>query len=222
MGNFQKILERSDEKYRSRKVVSFDFDGVLSYPVVQSYVEKLIKEFRVVVVTSRPHEISSKYQNNDDLYEVTDSLYIDRSDIIFTREFPKEEFLRNSRVIFHLDDDYETIKGIESIYDGPKAVLYDPEFQIKCDEILEKHRPKLSSTINVLGDIKYPPDMPDKTDVSDEALKIRQMWQDFPLTHGFTCMSYDGCDRNKQERHGMLKPTKEGWVCPCGKYKQDY
>lgn len=40
--------------------------------------------------------------------------------------------------------------------------------------------------------------------------------------HPFTCCSHNGCVRLEQENDGQLIPTPEGWVCPCGKYKQDW
>jgi len=40
--------------------------------------------------------------------------------------------------------------------------------------------------------------------------------------HPFTCCSYNGCDRLKQINEGELIPREEGWICPCGRYKQDW
>jgi hypothetical protein len=48
--------------------------------------------------------------------------------------------------------------------------------------------------------------------------------------HPFTCCSPDDipeCKRAKnegetpEEREGVLIATVEGWICPCGKYKQN-
>lgn len=52
-----------------------------------------------------------------------------------------------------------------------------------------------------------------------EALKL---WQSSGSFHPFTCCSYDGCKRMKQPNEGELIPTEEGWVCPCGKWKQEW
>lgn len=38
--------------------------------------------------------------------------------------------------------------------------------------------------------------------------------------HPFTCCGHEGCDRSTDD--GILRPTNDGWVCPCGKYKQDW
>ena len=39
--------------------------------------------------------------------------------------------------------------------------------------------------------------------------------------HPLTCCSYDGCDRSKND-WGVLVATEEKWVCPCGRYSQEY
>lgn len=40
--------------------------------------------------------------------------------------------------------------------------------------------------------------------------------------HPFTCCGYGGCRRNEREDEGVLIPTRIGWTCPCGAYKQDW
>jgi hypothetical protein len=40
--------------------------------------------------------------------------------------------------------------------------------------------------------------------------------------HPFTCCSHDSCDRLNQPNEGALIPSNEGWICPCGKYKQNW
>lgn len=48
--------------------------------------------------------------------------------------------------------------------------------------------------------------------------------------HPFTCCSPDifDCKRKKdegetpEERQGILIASNEGWICPCGKYQQDW
>jgi len=41
-------------------------------------------------------------------------------------------------------------------------------------------------------------------------------------THPFTCCSHDGCKRSEREDEGVLIPSNEGWICPCGEYKQNW
>lgn len=39
--------------------------------------------------------------------------------------------------------------------------------------------------------------------------------------HPFTCVRKE-CDRSKRADDGILIPTNNGWVCPCGAYTQDW
>jgi hypothetical protein len=40
--------------------------------------------------------------------------------------------------------------------------------------------------------------------------------------HPFTCCSHNGCKRDEREDEGVLIPSTEGWVCPCGEWKQNW
>ncbi len=44
--------------------------------------------------------------------------------------------------------------------------------------------------------------------------------------HPFTCCSAypaeDGCERSAHTGEGLLVATEGGWVCPCGKYTQNW
>lgn len=40
--------------------------------------------------------------------------------------------------------------------------------------------------------------------------------------HPFTCMGHDGCTRPQDLNEGILIPIEEGWICPCGKYRQNW
>lgn len=41
-------------------------------------------------------------------------------------------------------------------------------------------------------------------------------------THPFTCCGYEGCKRPAESNDGILIPSVDGLVCPCGKYKQGW
>ena len=58
--------------------------------------------------------------------------------------------------------------------------------------------------------------------ISKEQVQKLQDRQDDTRYHPYTCCSYDGCERDKQPNWGALIPTEDCWVCPCGKYKQEY
>lgn len=50
-----------------------------------------------------------------------------------------------------------------------------------------------------------------------------RMFQNSP-NHEFTCCGgYNGrCTRPEEFNHGSLIPNEKGWICPCGKYTQDW
>jgi len=58
--------------------------------------------------------------------------------------------------------------------------------------------------------------------LNKEQIEKLQEQQDDPRYHGYTCCSYDGCERDKQPKWGALIPTEDSWICPCGRYKQEY
>jgi len=59
-------------------------------------------------------------------------------------------------------------------------------------------------------------------EITEEELIRLKFHQEDSCFHPFTCCGFDGCVRSEQENDGALNPTKDGWVCPCGKYKQEY
>ena len=50
----------------------------------------------------------------------------------------------------------------------------------------------------------------------DELKKI----QNNPMLHGYTCPGDNQFCRTSKYNDGLLIPTPDGWVCPCGEYKQ--
>ncbi len=93
-----------------KHAVTFDFDDTLSHKIVQQFAAELInKGITVWVLTSRYDDLHIhrylSYQTNEDLYEVTDSLGIPRGRIRFQCMKPKAEYLCNTNVLWHLDDD---------------------------------------------------------------------------------------------------------------------
>jgi hypothetical protein len=54
----------------------------------------------------------------------------------------------------------------------------------------------------------------------DEVESLK-MYQNHLEAHPFTCGSF-ACDRSTRPDAGKLIPSEEGWVCPCGKYKQNW
>lgn len=88
--------------------ISFDFDSTLSEPCMQELAKKyLIHGAHVFVVTSRGTKNAMGFINNTDLYDVTDSLGIDRNNVIFTEYEDKYTFVKDMDI--HYDDDFEEI-----------------------------------------------------------------------------------------------------------------
>lgn len=66
---------------------------------------------------------------------------------------------------------------------------------------------------------------------TDEQVNAMNAFQEAGRFHPFTCCSpeeIEGCYRKNnigdsyEEKEGILKATNDGWVCPCGKYKQNW
>jgi len=128
------------------KQISFDFDCTLSRKDVQDYCRSLIKKgYEAWVLTARfedykrynYHQI--KADCNDDLFCIADELGIPRDRIIFANMEDKWEVI-NSRAdfnpIFHLDDDYIEVNGINR-YTKTKGIdAISPMYKKKCNKIL--------------------------------------------------------------------------------------
>ena len=66
-----------------------------------------------------------------------------------------------------------------------------------------------------------------KTPFSSEQVKNLNKFQESGEFHPFTCdRSFEECEVNKVPRDfskdGILIATEKGWVCPCGRYTQDW
>jgi len=61
-----------------------------------------------------------------------------------------------------------------------------------------------------------------KTPFTVEQVEKLKEWQSNGMNHPFTCCGYDGCIRKEQKNEGELIPYSEGWICPCGRYTQDW
>lgn len=92
--------------------VSYDFDGTLTLPVVQSLAEyDLAQGRKVFVVTSRCPNF-----RNDDLFALCEKLGIKEKNIVFTCMAPKGTFLKSRGITTHYDDDPTIISEINEDY----------------------------------------------------------------------------------------------------------
>ena len=60
---------------------------------------------------------------------------------------------------------------------------------------------------------------------SKEQVESLKMYQNHLEMHPFTCGSPDDiqeCHRRNGMNEGILIPMEEGWVCPCGQYRQNW
>jgi membrane associated rhomboid family serine protease len=58
--------------------------------------------------------------------------------------------------------------------------------------------------------------------ISNKQVEKLKRRQEDGFIHPYTCCGYNGCTRPKEHDWGTLIPTRKGWVCPCGIYKQKY
>lgn len=57
---------------------------------------------------------------------------------------------------------------------------------------------------------------------SQETVDFLNKMQRGDCYHPYTCCGFEGCMRPKEYNEGILIATENGYVCPCGKYKQPY
>lgn len=127
--------------------ISFDFDGTLSRKDVQDFARQLISDGHDVwIVTSRcatePALAKGWYwieRQNQELYDVAESVGIPKDKIVFTEYVDKIEFLIDKGFLFHLDDDEHELMCIFQSGD-PCRPLHVDHFSWKenCLELLNK------------------------------------------------------------------------------------
>lgn len=66
-----------------------------------------------------------------------------------------------------------------------------------------------------------------KTPFTQEQVDKLNNYQKSGKFHPYTCSkSFEECEVNQMpkdnSKDGILTATESGWVCPCGKYKQDW
>jgi len=127
------------------KKVSFDFDGTLSRKDVQNFAKQLVTDvYEVWIVTSRYATESAIEKGwhwiekqNEELYEVANSIGIQKENIKFTEHVDKIEYLRGQEFLFHLDDDFDELIAIMESGDSCKPINVNYfDWENACMEIL--------------------------------------------------------------------------------------
>lgn len=116
--------------------VSFDFDGVLSRPVLQLFAAELLAaDVDVWIVTMRFESMEAflrhtrhlpdpdaAFQDNADLFAIADRLGIPRRKIVFTNWEWKSASLLEKDFVWHLDDCPDTLRHIQAHCRGVRAI----------------------------------------------------------------------------------------------------
>jgi len=123
--------------------VSFDFDGTLQEEEVQEYAKELIdKGVEVWIVTTRYDDnqkhlyIDEGKGVHDDLWEVVDRLGIPRYRVRFTCMEWKWTYLKNTRFLWHLDNNWEEQRHSTKNKIKVPVILNTGDWKLKCEELL--------------------------------------------------------------------------------------
>lgn len=125
--------------------VSFDFDSTLSRRDVQEYAKSLVNNNHDVwIVTSRcatePALAKGWWwveKQNQELYDVADSVGIPRDKIVFTEHVDKIIYLKDKEFVFHLDDDVEELIAIMQSGDLCKPINVEHmDWEQDCNKLL--------------------------------------------------------------------------------------
>ena len=125
--------------------VSFDFDSTLSRRDVQEYAKSLVNSNHDVwIVTSRcatePALAKGWWwveKQNQELYDVADSVGIPRDKIVFTEHVDKIIYLNGKEFVFHLDDDVEELIAIMQSDDLCKPINVEHmDWEQDCNKLL--------------------------------------------------------------------------------------
>ena len=127
--------------------VSFDYDGTLALPNVESYCKELIGRgnMEVWVVTARlsdetinnTHQPLLKPNSNDDLWKTCERLGIPKERVVFTENVEKIEYLKDKGFVFHLDDDtYELMEILESEDKCVPISVGQHDWREYCEEVI--------------------------------------------------------------------------------------
>lgn len=124
--------------------VTFDFDNTLTRKHVQDYFKSLVKKgVDVWLLTSRFDELNKHryHQNptNDDLWKLIDELKFPRHKVLFTNFELKANYLKETKVLWHLDDDLLELKSINNTT-KTTAISVHGNWKHKCNKLLKTNK----------------------------------------------------------------------------------
>lgn len=128
--------------------ISFDFDGTLSRKDVQEFAKRLIDLGHDIWITtsrtSTESAISKGWhwveKQNQELYDVAESVGIPTQNIVFTELVKKIEFLKGKNFILHIDDDVDELMAIVESRDACKPINVDHfEWKERCEKTLQNY-----------------------------------------------------------------------------------
>lgn len=129
---------------------SFDFDETLDRLAIQQYANELIqRNIEVYIVTARHDDDSYaeemfrrgrvySYNINDDLFEIANNLNIPKERIIFMCGRNKYHFFKESDFLWHLDNDYDELQGIERFTNVIPIDSLDEDWRKNCEFFLKQ------------------------------------------------------------------------------------
>lgn len=126
-----------------KEKIGFDFDGTLTIDIIEIYAKDLVKRgFELWIVTARydAENSGNKYQNKD-LYTLAKKIGIAKEHIIFTNMGHKWRFYKKKNFLFHLDDDWSQVSGINQNTDVPAIRCFgNPGWMGQCEQILNSNQ----------------------------------------------------------------------------------
>ncbi|HAY3553765.1 hypothetical protein [Elizabethkingia meningoseptica] len=125
-------------------IVTFDFDKTLSRTDVQQYAKQLIKRnITVWVVTARYDELQKHRwvanPCNEDLYKVIEEVGIPRHQVRFQCMTLKSDYLKHTKVLWHLDDNEDELYNIKMNSDVNPIDVNFSTWKEECEALLEKY-----------------------------------------------------------------------------------
>jgi hypothetical protein len=102
----------------TKPIITFDFDGTLSSNEVQQLYHQVKDKANIFILTKR-YDCLHKHlwkdnPTNDEVWEVVSKLNIPKENVFFTNFKYKHEFLKDTFVLLHLDDDWNEIDYINT------------------------------------------------------------------------------------------------------------